>query len=118
MEKRFRTFISDPCSSIYRPVREYLSTITRQQALADLDELQYLMDNRYCGKEYWERNGIEFRKCYDEIKRYIEMQDTLYISDFCRKIHASFDVGIVDNHLSFESLTTGLLRFSKQYSAY
>ncbi len=118
MGNRFQSFLSAPRRSIYRPVEEYSSAITRKQALADLDELQYLMDNRYCGREYWERKGIEFRKCYGEIKGFIETSETIYISDFCRKIHAAFDVGIVDNHLSFASPMTGLLRFSGQYSAY
>lgn len=118
MENRFKSFISAPHSAAYRPVKEYMSEITVQQALTDLDELKYLMDNRYCGKEYWERKGLEFKKCYEQIKKYIEMQETVYISDFCRKIHKSLDIGIVDNHLSFASPITGLLRFSKQYSAY
>lgn len=60
----FASFLSEPQMTAYRPVRQYQSSITPLQALADLDELQYLMDNRYCGKDYWQRKGIFFHKCY------------------------------------------------------
>ncbi|MCM1062175.1 MAG: S41 family peptidase [Eubacterium sp.] len=102
----------------YIPINKTVSTITRDQALEDLSELIYLIDNRYCGKEYWENQGISFDLCYKEIADYIADNEEIYISDFCRKIHLSFDRGIVDNHFSFASPLTGLLRFSKQYSAY
>lgn len=102
----------------YIPVNKALSVITKEQAAEDLAELIYLINNRYCGKEYWENQGINFDLCYKEITDYISSRNEIYISDFCRKIHFSFDKGIVDNHFSFASPLTGRLGFSKQYSAY
>lgn len=118
MKDIFKPYISKPQNAVYRPISEYVSAITRPQALADLDELKYLIDNRYSGKDYWQRNGIIFSECYDQIDKYICEQETVYISDFCRAIHKAFDIGIVDNHFSFASPLTGLLPFTKQYSAY
>lgn len=111
-------YLSLPTDSAYRPVGEYNGAITRNQALEDLDELIYLMENRYCGRNFWERNGVCFSEIYTEIRMFIEAREQVYISDFCRLIHSSFDCGIIDNHLGFASPLTGLLRFARQYLAY
>lgn len=102
----------------YRPVKEYRSVITGKQAMEDLEELRFLMDNRYSGKDYWQRKGIDFSACLANVEEYLSFQEKVYISDFCRKIHQEFDVGIVDNHLSFASPFTGRLHFSKQFAMY
>lgn len=111
-------YLSLPTDAAYRPIGEYNSVITRSQALDDMDELTYLMENRYCGKDYWERHGVCFSEIYAKIRAFLEEQDQVYISDFCRLIHTSFDCGIIDNHLGFASPLTGLLRFGRQYLAY
>ena len=102
----------------YRPVKEYRSVITGKQAMEDLEELRFLMDNRYSGKDYWQWKGIDFSVCLANVEKYLASQEKVYISDFCRKIHQEFDVGIVDNHLSFASPFTGRLHFSKQFAMY
>ena len=102
----------------YMPVSKAPSTVTKEQASEDLSELIYLINNRYCGKEYWENQGIDFESCYNEIAGFISGSEEIYISDFCRKIHLSFNRGIVDNHFSFASPLSGRLGFSKQYLAY
>lgn len=102
----------------YIPVGKASTIITMEQASEDLSELLYLINNSYCGKEYWEKQGISFDLCYNEIADYISENDEIYISDFCRKIHLSFNKGIVDNHFSFASPLTGRLGYSKQFSAY
>lgn len=102
----------------YTLVNRAQSTLTKDQAADDLSELIYLINNRYCGKEYWEKQGIDFNLCYKEISDYVCSADELYVSDFCKKIHLSFNKGIVDNHFSFASPLTGRLGFSKQYSAF
>ena len=40
------------------PVSRSLSTVTKEQAYEDLSELIYLINNRYCGKEYSENQGM------------------------------------------------------------
>ncbi len=102
----------------YIPVSKVQSLITKEQAAEDLSELIYLINNRYCGKEYWENQGIVFSSCYSEIADFISSSDEIYITDFCRRIYLSFNKGIVDNHFSFASPLTGRLGFSRQYSAY
>lgn len=111
-------YLSFPTDSAYRPISEYNSVITRNQALDDIDELTYLIENRYCGKDYWERHGVSFSEIYAKIRGFLKDQEQVYISDFCRMIHASFDCGIIDNHLGFASPLTGLLCFGRQYFAY
>lgn len=113
-----KDYVSEPKFMEYREVNKYPGTISQQEAQEDLNELIYLMDNRYCGKDYWSRKGIDFEKCYEQISNFITSNEIVYISDFCRIIHAVFEVGIVDNHFSIASPLTGRLAFSKQYVAY
>lgn len=114
----FKDYISKPIDSRYREIKKYSSVISTKQAVADLDEIFYITDNRYSGKDYWQRQGINFEKIYSNIKSFVESKEEIYISDFCREIHRCFDVGIVDSHFSFASPLTGRLHFIKKYSAY
>lgn len=44
-------------------VQIYCGIITKEQTLQDIKQLIYIINNRYCGKEYWENKGIEFSAC-------------------------------------------------------
>lgn len=114
----FDEYISASVDSHYRKIKNYNGILTQQQALYDFDELCYIMNNRYSGKEYWERHGISFDKCYSDIKAFIESMEEIYIRDFCYFIHHAFDKGIADCHLSFASPLTGRLHYAKEYAAY
>ncbi len=118
MKDVFGPYLSDPRESAHRSVRKYEGAISREQALFDLDDLRYILDNRYSGKDYWERQGILFADRYAEIHAFIMRRSEVSISDLCRAMHASFTVGIVDNHFSFASPLTGRLHFSKKFSVY
>jgi len=111
-------FISEPTRAPLHKIKKYKGAIPRKAALGDLAQLRYVIDNRYSGKEYWERQGISFQACYAQISALIESRSEIYVSDFCRTIHSAFDIGIVDNHFCFASPMTGRLGFSKVYSAY
>ena len=118
MNDIFKPFISTPRFSEYIPVSKYKNVITPKQAFDDLNVVRYLMENRYCGWEYYQNRGIIWDTCFQKIENFIISHREIYISDFCRAIHSAFDIGIVDNHLSFCSPLTGRLSFSKQFTAY
>lgn len=118
MNDIFKSYISDPCLKEYMSVHKYNGIISKEQATNDLKMLRYLMENRYCGWEYFENNGILWEACFKNIEKFISSQSDIYISDFCRAIHVAFNIGIVDNHLSFCSPLTGRLSYSKQFTAY
>ena len=118
LKEIFSEYISEAQMAEFRPVQTYCGIIEREQALQDIEQLIYIIDNRYCGKECWERKGIEFLDCYQEIRDFVLNEEEIYISDFCRAIHRAFDRGIIDNHFSFASPLTGRLGYHKQYAAY
>lgn len=60
MKEIFAEYISETRMSEYQPVQVYCGLITKEQALQDIEQLIYIIDNRYCGKEYWEHKGIKF----------------------------------------------------------
>jgi len=99
-------------------IRKYKGAILREAALRDLAQLRYVIDNRYSGKEYWERGGFSFEACYAQVRAWIGSRGEICVSDFCRAIHSAFDVGIVDNHFCFASPMTGRLGFSRVYAAW
>lgn len=114
----FKPYISAPKFSEYMPVSKYSGKLSKNQAIDDLNVLRYLMENRYCGWEYFKNHGILWDDCFKSIENFILSQSDIYISDFCKAIHNAFKVGIVDNHLSFCSPLTGRLSYSKQFAAY
>lgn len=114
----FKPYISSPKLKEYLEAIKYEGTISKEQAIDDLQTLRYLMENRYCGWEYYENNGIEWDRCFQEIETFILAQREINITDFCKSIHHAFDAGVVDNHLSFCSPMTGRLSYSRQFSAY
>lgn len=118
MDKIFEKYISEAREAKHQPTQLYCGMITRKQALDDLEKLIYIVENRYCGREYWECMGVEFFFSYENIREFIMQEEEIYISDFCRVIHRAFDKGIVDNHFSFASPLTGRLGYQKQYTAY
>jgi hypothetical protein len=111
-------YVSAPARTAYRKIKRYQAVLPRRQALRDLAQLRYIFDNRYCGKEHWERQGISFEQCYAQIQALVEAREEIRVGDFCRSIHAAFDIGIVDNHLCVLSPDTGRLHFSKVYAAF
>ena len=112
-------FISEPARAPFMKIKKYAAAIPRKAAIRDLAQLRYVMDNRYSGKEYWERRGISFRDCYARVGGFIEGRSEIYVSDFCRAMHSAFDdAGILDNHLCFASPMTGRLPFSRNYAAW
>lgn len=45
--------------------------ITKKQALEDIEMVQYLFDNAYCGRDYWGNNGINFNQLSAELSNYV-----------------------------------------------
>lgn len=116
MKEVFEPYLSPARPSRFLPVTKAAGTITREQALEDLLTLRYLMENRYCGWDYYQKQGLSWDSCFQEIQD--SLDNEVYLSDLCRAIHKAFDNGIVDNHLSFCSPMTGRLTYSKHFVAY
>ncbi|MTI30353.1 S41 family peptidase, partial [Xanthovirga aplysinae] len=47
-------------------------TITKRQALEDVEMIQYLFDNVFSGRYYWQHHGVDFPKAYADLKSWIE----------------------------------------------
>lgn len=61
----------------YKELPDYIISkppmyITKSQALEDIEMIQYLFDNSYCGRDYWESNGIKFERLSSELKNYVD----------------------------------------------
>lgn len=76
---------------IDKPCPEY---ITRNQAREDIEMFKYFIKTAYSGKVYWEKQGVDFSKCFNELKDLIKNSETDSIS--VRQIE-----DIMYNHLKF-----------------
>ena len=88
------------------PTRRYIDTITsvtKEQALADLDFFKYLIETSYAGYEYQqEKLGVNFDKNFDHAQAYIQKLDseTLSYNEFKEIISIALS-GVQDGHFSF-----------------
>lgn len=73
--KPFISAMSVPCD--YKELPDYIVSkppayITKAQALEDIEMIQYLFDNAYCGRDYWENNGVKFEFLSKELRKYVD----------------------------------------------
>ncbi len=75
-------------------------SITQTEALEDIEQLKYLLETAYSGKEYWQKQGCDFNQIYSQVKEFVESKDVLSVLDFERKISSLFEEKILDAHFS------------------
>ena len=86
-----------------RPNGESISSVTKEQALADLDHFKYLMETSYAGYEYQqEMRGVNFDKNFRRARSYIRKlnSNTLSYNEFKEIISITLS-GVQDGHFSF-----------------
>ena len=86
-----------------RPNGESISSVTKEQALADLDHFKYLMETSYAGYEYQqEMRGVNFDKNFRRARSYIRKlnSNTLSYNEFKEIISIALS-GVQDGHFSF-----------------
>ena len=76
---------------IYKTCPEY---ITKEQAREDIEIFKYLIKTAYSGKAYWEKHGVDFSKCFNELKNLVKTSESDSIS-------VSQIEDIMYNHLKF-----------------
>ncbi|MHB1485151.1 MAG: S41 family peptidase [Saccharofermentanales bacterium] len=92
-------------------------SLSRDEATQDFFSFRYILDNAYSGKEYFEKNGVSFNDCYNQIDEFIKQSEKISIRDLCEKYFKVFSDKLVDAHLSF--ICNGeTLVFCKSYKAY
>ncbi|MDD5686967.1 MAG: S41 family peptidase [Elusimicrobia bacterium] len=94
-------------------IPEYL---TKKQALEDIDMLEYLFENAYSGKEYWEQNGINFSEMYNKLRLYVEGTNKNIKVKEIETIIVSYLKDIKDGHLGIYGKKMN--RFFKHKDAY
>jgi hypothetical protein len=62
---------------IDKPCPDY---ITKDQAIEDIQMFKYLIETAYSGKTYWEKQGVDFSKCYRDLEEYVNGSTTDSVS--------------------------------------
>lgn len=113
----FKDYIRDIMPKNVEPTKiKNAFTLTREEAIDDLQTFRYLLENAYSGKEYWESTGFDFERAYDRIKtsinsnRFISKEDMFAL--YCESLQ-----GIHDGHLSLVTFDN-CINFGKKYKAY
>lgn len=83
----------------YKEIPDYIDKpcpkyITTNQAREDIEMFKYLIKTAYSGKAYWEKQGVDFSKCFRELKDLVKNSETDSIS-------VSQIEDIIYNHLKY-----------------
>lgn len=97
-------------------IRKVRFTITQEEALEDLHIFKYILNNSYSGREYWENQGIDFEKIYDNIRAYIGCNNLVSIYEMFNLYSKQLN-DIHDGHLTL-SVFNNCVNFGKKYIAY
>jgi hypothetical protein len=111
-----------PCD--YKELPDYVVSkppiyITKAQALEDIEMVQYLFDNAYSGRDYWENNGIKFEFLTKELKKYVDTcsSNLIDVKTF-EDILCNFLSPINDGHTTIVGFKTHeLIKWLKPYFA-
>ena len=116
--KVFESFISQQCTEDIEILKlsKVNFMITQEEAHKDLDIFQYIMDNSYSGREYWQNHGVDFNKIYENIRSFINSHNQIHKSELYNLYYSQLK-GIHDGHLSIMSHGT-CGRFQCNYKAY
>lgn len=117
--KIFKDYIKNISEDIVEEGLDYNNikfNITQKQAIEDLRFFQYILNNGYSGREYWENKGFDFENAYNSIKDYINNHELINKSDMFNLYHQALE-GIHDGHLSL--MTYGKrVNMGKKYKVY
>ncbi len=76
--------------------------ISKQQALKDIDMLEYLLETSYSGRKYWGNNGVDFPGTYKKLREFVNKQDEkVSVLEFENMITKSLK-GIFDAHFAIK----------------
>lgn len=74
--------------------------VSRQQALADVNALAYLMNNAYSGREFFEKQGVNFAQVFDRVRADVAgSPDPMAVLDLENQMAACLSP-LFDGHLS------------------
>ena len=89
--------------------------LSREKYIEDIDMMEYLFDNAYAGKAYWEKKGMDFKAFFQERRDNTKNADWIGLEKFMDVVEKGF-APICDNHMSITG--SRLLRFGKHKQAY
>lgn len=83
----------------YKEIPDYIDKpcpkyISGNQAREDIEMFKYLIKTAYSGKVYWENQGVDFSKCFRELKHLVKssVTDSISVAEF---------EDIIYNHLKY-----------------
>ena len=110
--------IKTPCEliKVYEPGKNRIKqSITSQQAMEDIKMLEYIFNNGYSGKDYFEKKGISFGSMFNDLRGLAKKNDKVKTADMESIIEKHLS-GITDGHLKI--FGTRKLSFYRHKDAY
>jgi hypothetical protein len=120
--KPFIKAVEEPC--VFKEIPDFVKSkpreyITKAQAYEDIEMLQYLFDNAYSGRYYWEQNGFNFNNYYQKLHDFVDSfpNDTVDVRKLENYIYNKL-YPINDGHTAIVGFSfQGLYRSVKPYYA-
>ncbi len=62
--------------------KEIPTYISKNEAIEDIQMIEYLLNTSYSGFEYWEHKGVSFKSFFTNLRGLIKEKDTVYVTEF------------------------------------
>ncbi|MCK5683121.1 hypothetical protein KAJ27_03335 [bacterium] len=89
--------------------------ISSNEALIDINMIEYLFETSYSGLDFWKNKGISFQNLYSKLRELARKSNTVKIIDIEKIILAELNP-IIDCHLAFKGHRWH--RFNKHFDSY
>lgn len=109
--KPFIRAVEEPC--VFKEIPDFVKTkpseyVTKAEAHEDIEMLQYLFDNAYSGRYYWEQNGFDYNNYYRTLHKFIDVSSSTDTVDVKKLENSIF------NNLEINDGHTAVVGFSFQ----
>jgi hypothetical protein len=108
--------VNAPPAGISTVMRPMPQSITRQQALEDVNALAYLIHNAYSGREFFEKRGVDFAGIHEGLRRHITASQGLIEVMDLETLMAEGLSPLFDGHMSLRGHKSH--RFYRHQNAY
>lgn len=77
--------------------------ITKNEAIEDIQMMEYLLSTSYSGFDYWKSKGVDFASYFTNLRDFAGRNDTINVETFENEL-SKILTGITDGHIAIDGL--------------
>lgn len=75
-------------------------SISKKQAMEDIEQFEYLLETAFSGREYWEKQGCDFNEIYSKLNEFVGNKEIICVLDLENYMYSLLKGKILDSHFS------------------